>query len=82
MMQCTNMVAVHGLEFYVAQSSCIKRRYDVEASVESVSGSFFPVATTAEKTAPTFNGDGAGLRILATRSGTDTLCHTKDGAAG
>jgi hypothetical protein len=73
---------VYGLEFHVAQSSCVKRLYDVDAQLifmESVSGSFFSAATTAPAT---FSGVRAGLHILAAISCTDTLPHTKDGAAG
>lgn len=50
--------------------------------MESVPGSFFSVATVEETAPATFNGDGAGLHILAAISCTDTMCHTKDGVAG
>ena len=50
--------------------------------METLPGSFFSVATTAETARDTVNGVGAGRNILAAISCTDALCHTKDGAAG
>jgi len=49
--------------------------------VESVPGLFFSVTTTAETPAATFNGVDAVLHISVAGSCTDTLGHTKDGAA-